>query len=101
MKNNLVLYPDKENLLEGYCNIFFEERILYELDSKILKKNKHIVEKPILYNNNQRLDSFEKCEKIFNLIMDDIYIILNKKVIKLILIGHNTYFLIFLRKSLG
>jgi putative transferase (TIGR04331 family) len=78
LKNNLVLYPDKENLLEDYCNIFFEERILYELDSKILKKNKHIVEKPILYNNNQRLDSFEKCEKIFNLIMDDIYIILNK-----------------------
>jgi hypothetical protein len=78
LKNNLVLYPDKENLLEDYCNIFFEERILYELDSKILKKNKHIVEKPILYNNNQRLDSFEKCEKIFNLIMDDVYIILNK-----------------------
>ena len=78
MKNNLVLFPDKENILEGYCNIFFEEKILAELDSNNLKKTKYIIEKPILYNNNQRLNSFEKCEKIFHSIMNDIYIVLNK-----------------------
>lgn len=73
-----MLSSHKENLLKDHHNIFLEERIFFELDSLDVEKISYSIERPVFYTNNQRLESFEKCEKIFNSIMNDLFIVLNK-----------------------
>ena len=77
MKNNLILSLNKENISKDFCNIFLEERILFDFDKEDLKKFNYFVADSVLYKNQDRRNSFILCENIFNSIIGDIYLNLN------------------------
>jgi putative transferase (TIGR04331 family) len=77
LKNNLILSSNKENVSKDFCNIFLEERILFDFDKEDLKKLNYFVADSVLYENQDRVNSFVLCENIFNSIIGDIYLNLN------------------------
>jgi len=77
LKNNLILSSNKENVSKDFCNIFLEERILFYFDKEDLKKLNYFVAESVLYENQDRRNSFVLCENIFNSIIGDIYLNLN------------------------
>jgi putative transferase (TIGR04331 family) len=75
LKNNLVLSSDKRSLEINYCNIFPEDRILIELEEKPVN---YFVADEILFNNKDRVESFNICEQIYKSILNDLYLKLNE-----------------------
>jgi ribonucleotide reductase beta subunit family protein with ferritin-like domain len=66
LKNNLILSLNKENISKDFCNIFLEERILFDFDKEDLKEFNYFVADSVLYKNQDRRNSFILCENIFN-----------------------------------
>ena len=58
-----------------YCNIFIEERTFDEVEKKPLN---YTISEPILFSNKERINSFNECEQIYNLILTDLYPKLNE-----------------------
>ena len=74
MKNNLVLSSNKKSIENDYCNIFLDERSFVELDKKPLN---YQFSESILFTNEERLNSFNECNQIYNSILDDLFLKLN------------------------
>ncbi len=75
MKNNLVLSSDRRSLEIDHCNIFLEDRFLNELEEKPVN---YFVADEILFNNKDRVESFNTCEQIYESVLDDLYLKLNE-----------------------